>query len=91
MKSFYLMLLLATLPSAMHTTNLEPYNLNEHFFISLNDDLTPPLYQPGDPIRYNIPIYDQHTREIITTASSVWAYAIYMRMNGLAYFANEIE
>lgn len=90
MKSFYLILLLAILPSAIHTTNLEPY-INKHLFVSLDDDLTPPLYQPGDPIRYNIPIYDQHTREIITTASSVSAYAIYMRMNGLAYFVNEIE
>jgi hypothetical protein len=82
MKLFYLTLLLATLPSTNHTNAAHAlcYYQDEAL---MADDLTPPLYEPGDPIRHNIPIYDLHTREIITTASSVYAYEIYLRLNDL--------
>lgn len=83
MKPFYLTLLITMLPFISHTKagNALCYPQPEPFIA--NDDLTPPLYEPGEPIRYGIPIYDLHTREIITTASSVCAYELYLRLNNL--------
>jgi hypothetical protein len=82
MKLFYLTLLLTTLPSISHTNaGIALHELQP--IIAVDEDLAPPIYEPGMPLRHHIPIYDIHTREIVTTASSVCAYELYLRLNDL--------
>jgi hypothetical protein len=83
MKTVSLIILMISLPSAIHPAACAVEN--HHTDLIQHDDLTPPIYIPGTPVRYNIPIYDVHTREVIATASSVYAYDMYVQMNGLPH------
>lgn len=78
-----------TLPCLAHANSTIISSYSQSALLGFDEDLTPPIYVPGDPIRQEVPIYDIFTREIITTVSSVYAYEIYVRMNGLAYFTHE--
>lgn len=79
MKTMPLIILMISLPSAIHPAACAVEN--QHADLIQHDDLTPPIYIPGTPVRHNIPIYNIHTREVIATASSVCAYELYVRMN----------
>ena len=82
MKMIPLILILILLPPMTHTSaKISPY-LPEHF--TVHEDLTPPIYIPGSPVRYNIPIYKISTGEIVTTASSIYALRMYNQINGFS-------
>ena len=86
MKPFYLTFLITMLPSISHAdAGIVLCNYQPQPIIIADEDLTPPIYEPGMPMRHDIPIYNIHTREIMTMASSVCAYKLFLRINGLPF------
>jgi|GEM_PF-2059898 hypothetical protein len=84
MKTVFLILLMITLSHSMHANAAIAPALNPgNQILILDEDLTPPVYIPGSPVRYDIPIYDAQTRQLITRASSICAYRLYTLLNGI--------
>jgi hypothetical protein len=83
MKTVCLISLTILLPYALYANAAAILPAYQYQPVINDDDLTPPAYVPGTPIRYGIPIYDLQTRQIITTASSICALQMYAKLNHL--------